>query len=188
MRRDKGSLKYFQDETQRVRCRRILNQVCEKTFLSFQDDPNSPTFLPRTLLDEEGWQPSQLIPDQIKNLGPASGILSAHQQYPTAAWLVVACDFPYADLTGIQFLCLHRNPTKAATVFRNAISVEPLLSIWELHSLTALEKNCQMNHLSPKASPRRTLELLDCEVLDPPQPELLTNINTLEEFAHFSFT
>lgn len=56
---------------------------------------HSPTTHPiETLLDKEEW----------RNKGPATGILTAHEQYPDSTLLVLAVDFPKTSAEALQEL------------------------------------------------------------------------------------
>ena len=51
-----------------------------------------------------------LIVDAEGFAGPAAGVLSAHQRYPHAAWLVVACDMPLVNARLLKQLPDAREP------------------------------------------------------------------------------
>src|ERR1041385_2657413 len=80
---DKGSLSYdlTSNESQRLRCFRLLKKVCSSVYISCKKDqaPKMEKFLPCLL-------------DSIEGRGPAIGIVSAHRISPETPWLVVACD------------------------------------------------------------------------------------------------
>lgn len=64
---------------------------------------------------------------------PMVGILSAFQQNPDTAWLVIACDMPYIKAETITELLDKRDATKKATAFENPQEhfPEPLITIYE---------------------------------------------------------
>src|ERR1700687_5122815 len=79
MGRDKGSIVYHGVD-QRSYCHQLLTPYCQKVFISCRKDQSS-------LLS-----PGQLpVFDLEKDLGPAGGLLSAHQFNPSVSWIVLAC-------------------------------------------------------------------------------------------------
>jgi molybdopterin-guanine dinucleotide biosynthesis protein A len=74
-----------------------------------------------------------MLPDQLDGIGPAAGILAAHQFAPDVAWLVMACDMPGIGRQEVQQLMAARNPAADATAFAPAPAgpPEPLCAIYE---------------------------------------------------------
>lgn len=121
---------------------------------------------------------------QIKDLdlpikSPIVGILSAFQQNPNTAWLVVACDMPFVDKKTIEFILQHRNPEKYATAFENPEEhfPEPLLTIYE----PKIYENLQEAVNQGKKSPMKILQSLDIELIKNFDFQWIKNINTVEE-------
>lgn len=170
MGRDKGSLIYpGQVEDQRSRCFYLLQAFCAQTFISCRASQRSD--LASTL---------PVIEDSVPYPGPAAGLLSAHRFDPEAAWLVLACDFPFVDSTLIKCLLEARSPDKAATLFQGESGVlEPLLAIWEPRALVRLGSECLAGNLSP----RLALEGLEVKTLACPFPQSLRNANSAVELA-----
>lgn len=121
-----------------------------------------------------------LVTDTFIDLGPLGAILSAFRHDPDAAWLVLACDLPLFDAPALDFLLQNRNPSAAATAFRqpeNPDFPEPLVAIWEpksyarMLSFLAQGVNC----------PRKVLINSDTNLLNAPHPAALMNANTPEE-------
>jgi molybdenum cofactor guanylyltransferase len=110
---------------------------------------------------------------------PLVGIVSAFNQNPNVAWLVVACDMPYVDGKTIEFLLNHRNPEKYATAFENSEEhfPEPLLTIYEPKIFPKLQEAINQG----KKSPMKILQNLDIELLQNFDNQWIKNINTLED-------
>ncbi|HVI46936.1 MAG TPA: NTP transferase domain-containing protein [Chitinophaga sp.] len=121
------------------------------------------------------------ITDAVPYGGPSAGLLSAHQQFPAAAWLVLACDLPLISSQSLEVLIRSRNPHKAATAFISPVNnlPEPLIAIWEPAGLAALEQNV----IAGKNCPRKTLLNSDIELLSNPYATEQFNANTPEEKA-----
>ncbi|MCR9251302.1 MAG: NTP transferase domain-containing protein [bacterium] len=58
------------------------------------------------------------IEDKYPEIGPKGGILSAFETYPESAWLVLACDLPFVNISNIKFLLDQRNPKNLVTTYR----------------------------------------------------------------------
>ena len=93
MRRDKAQLNYS-GEPQLLRAWRLLTAFTERAFVSVRDSQHDEPL--RASLP-------QLI-DTYDAVGPVAGILSAHDAFPDAAWLVIACDLPLLDETTLRTL------------------------------------------------------------------------------------
>jgi molybdenum cofactor guanylyltransferase len=110
---------------------------------------------------------------------PLVGIVSAFNQNPSSAWLVVACDMPFVDEKAIEFLLKHRNSEKFATAFENPEECfpEPLLTIYEPKIYPKLQESINQG----KKSPIKILQNLDIELLQKFDSQWITNVNTVEE-------
>lgn len=169
MGRDKGSLVYHNGESERVRCARLLSEVCADVFVSCRAEQI-------TSLEPE----LNPLTDAFLGIGAMGGILSALMRRPNAAWLVAACDMPYLDGATVQHLVRHRNPFKLATAYRNPTThlPEPLAAIWEPKSLQTL-----LRFLAQGTDcPRKVLIHSDAHLLAPPQPDALSNVNTPDDY------
>lgn len=119
------------------------------------------------------------ITDKFVGLGPYGAILSAFQDDPNAAWLVVACDLPLLKKEDFEFLKSKRNFSKMATACFNPETnfPDPLFTIWEPKVYQTL-----LSYLSIGYScPRKVLINSDTEVIHLPKPEVLRNVNTIDE-------
>lgn len=169
MQTDKGTLHYHTLD-QRQHTAALLSEFCPDVRVSVR--PDQATDLPA------GLKP---LPDTFLNLGPLGGVLSAFQADPNAAWLVLACDLPFLTRTTLEFLVTHRQPARAATALRSPWNEfpEPLITIWEPRSYGQLLRFLGLGY----SCPRKALINTDIELLNPPVPEELRNVNTPEERA-----
>lgn len=167
MNKDKSKLVYHSNLPQHEYLTNLLGNFCENVFVSARDEAQAAEYN------------NDVITDKFIGLGPYGGILSAFQQDPDSAWLVVAVDLPHLDETTISNLVTNRNTSKAATCFidpKNEFP-EPLISIWEPRAYSIL-----LEFLSKGYScPRKALINSDVEVIQERDIKALTNVNTPEE-------
>ncbi len=125
----------------------------------------------------------KLIVDQISDQGPLGAIYSAFCEHPDAAWLVIACDMPLLDMPTLEYLIQNRQPALPATAFRAPAfsdgSPDPLLAIWEPRMRNIVVQRIH----EKKRCARKTLSIAGVHLLEPPNPEILSNVNTPEELA-----
>ena len=169
MQTDKGALHYHGLD-QRQHTANLLAEFCPDVRVSVR--PDQAATLPAGLT---------ALPDTFLNLGPLGGILSAFQADPNAAWLVLACDLPFLTRETLEYLVSNRQPARMATSFRSPWDAfpEPLVSIWEPRSYGQLLRFLSLGY----ACPRKALINSDIELLSPPMPEELRNVNTPAERA-----
>lgn len=161
---DKGSISYH-GKPQREFTADLLSDFCEEVYLSLRED--------------DGSTPYPVITDKFVGLGPYGGILSAFQQDPNAAWMVLATDTPLLDETTVQQLVENRNPSKMATCFHNSETnfPEPLITLWEPRAYPRLLAFLSQGY----SCPRKALINSEIEELQLARPEVLKNANTPEE-------
>jgi molybdopterin-guanine dinucleotide biosynthesis protein A len=166
---DKGLINYH-GKPQREYVADLLQPCCESVFISCRADQ---------LADIP--PPYQGLPDSFLDLGPFGAILSAFRAHPHAAWLVLACDLPLLDAATLQYLAQHRNPARLATAFQSPDNEfpEPLITIWEPKSYPTLLQFLAQGY----ACPRKVLINTDTQLLQAPDPRVLTNVNSPEERA-----
>ncbi|MEH6680177.1 MAG: NTP transferase domain-containing protein [Sediminicola sp.] len=168
---DKGSLDYH-GIPQREYVYDQLEQFCQRTFYSCraQQYPE---------LNGKG----NTIWDQYGFPGPFNGLLSAHAQYPKVAWLVMACDLPFLNGTGISELISAHDPQKNATAFSNPGSgmPEPLAAIWEPSGL-----QCALDYLDKggKPAPAWFLRQANVKLVVPIDENMLLNANSPVDYDH----
>lgn len=164
---DKGSVNWHGKE-QRYHMADLLSPFCEEVFISFRPDQQfviEPPYLS--------------LRDTFLDLGPYGAILSAFRARPDEAWLVVACDLPLLSEKSLGHLVENRNVATIATAYQSSFNdfPEPLITIWEPKSYPVL-----LSFLAQGFScPRKVLINSDIALLDAPDPEELTNVNTPEE-------
>lgn len=164
MGQDKSGLVYH-GKPQREHLTDLLRPYCDAVFWSV--NAGQATDLP------ESEQP--LIVDAFNFSSPLNGILSAFQQDPTVAWLVVACDMPLLTARLLDALVAGRNSAKMATVFYNSDGQlpEPLVGIYE----PAFGLISQRAIAEGQVSPRRILQQHDIQLLTAPDVRELLNVN-----------
>ncbi|WP_210513834.1 NTP transferase domain-containing protein [Hymenobacter terricola] len=167
MQTDKGALHYHSLD-QRQHTAALLGEFCPDVRVSVR--PDQAADLPAGLT---------ALPDTFLNLGPLGGVLSALQADPNAAWLVLACDLPFLTRATLEHLVTNRQPARMATSFRSPWDEfpEPLVTIWEPRSYGQLLRFLSLGY----SCPRKALINSDIELLAPPAPGELRNVNTPEE-------
>ena len=164
---DKGSVSWFGKE-QRYHVADMLRPLCKDVFISCRAD-----------------QKQQINPaypaleDTFTGLGPYGAILSAFREQPDRAWLVVACDMPLLETETFKFLIERRKVSAIATAYNSPENEfpEPLITIWEPKSYPVL-----LSFLSQGYScPRKVLINSDVHLLQAPNTDALTNVNTPDD-------
>ena len=165
------SLLVFQGTPQIHRCYGLLSEVCGEVFLSLRRD--------QELVPE--LQSFPVIRDRYQDIGPISGILSAFEAEPDAAWLAMACDMPLVTRETIQQLVRERDPRQHATAFSEnpAGFPEPLLAIYEPSIRHCLAERVQEG----KTSLREAIHGYGFKPVRPSSPLCLSNVNSPEELA-----
>ncbi len=167
MGRDKGAISWH-GKPQREYMADLLKNLCAEVFISCR--PGQETEIETAY---------PILTDTFADLGPYGAILSAFRQAPDAAWLVVACDLPLLDRATLDFLLENRQPSRVATTFESPFDQmpEPLITLWEPKSYAVLLSFLAQGY----SCPRKVLLNSDALVLQAPNPEALTNVNTPEE-------
>ena len=166
---DKGLIEYH-GKPQREYLYELLQQVCEKTFISLREEQEAE--LPNRM---------ESIVDLNEYRGPYNGLLSAYKKNPEVAWLVLACDLPLMDLEALKELIAARNPEREATAFalkENPLP-EPLCAIWEPR---ALQNSVAYLESGNGTCPRKYLINHDSELVFPSNERVLLNANSEEEY------
>ena len=164
---DKGSVNWH-GKQQRYYMAELLKPYCEEVVLSCRAEQK-----------EEIDSNYKILQDTFIDLGPYGAILSAFREDPNKALLVVACDLPLLDDATLQYLITNRDPSKIATTFKNNFDgfPEPLITIWEPKSYPVLLSWLAQGY----SCPRKVLINSDVKLLEAPNPDALTNVNTPEE-------
>ena len=164
---DKGAVNWFGKE-QRYHMADLLKPFCNEVFISCREDQRQEIPGERNVLT-----------DTFTGLGPFGAILSAFREQPDSAWLVVACDLPLLDSDTIEYLTAQRDKSKIATAYTSPYDEfpEPLITIWEPKSYPVLLAFLSQGY----SCPRKVLINSDVKLLQAPDPEVLTNVNTPED-------
>ncbi|MEW9299284.1 NTP transferase domain-containing protein [Acetobacter oryzifermentans] len=119
------------------------------------------------------------IADRSQAIGPAAGLLAAHQEYSDVAWLALACDLPFLDDATLDTLIEARRDGCTAVAFRSEHDglPEPFCTIWEPAALEMLSRQVA----SGRVAPRQALISGDTLLLPACTPGALDNINTPKE-------
>ncbi len=174
MRRDKATLTYH-GRTQLESAMALLGPRVERAFVSVRPGQNDPV---RARFEQ--------IVDTREGLGPIAGIMAAQARYPEVAWLVLACDLPFLDEATLERLLAARDPARQATAFRSSHPdprhnglPEPLCAIYEPSSREAIIAHVA----SGRDCPRKFLINADTNLISQPNPGVLDNVNTPEEYG-----
>jgi molybdenum cofactor guanylyltransferase len=153
---------------QRYHMADLLKSLCDEVYIS------------RSSTEQEIDERYQTLTDTFTGLGPYGAILSALSQKPENAWLVVACDLPLLDKETLQFLVNNRDASAIATAYGNGFQdlPEPLIAIWEPKSYPVLLSFLEKGY----SCPRKVLINSDSKLLQAPNVDALTNVNTPEDF------
>jgi molybdopterin-guanine dinucleotide biosynthesis protein A len=168
MKMDKGGLQYH-GITQRKYLYNQLQELGIDSFISCRPEQV-------TQIDEG----LPMLPDTFNNLGPMGALLTAFREDPDSACLAIACDLPFLTVDTIKYLIENRDTSKLATAFQSPYDEfpEPLITIWEPNSYDVL-----LNFLSQGYScPRKVLINSDVRLLQPPNPNDLSNVNHPKEY------
>lgn len=164
---DKGNINWH-GKPQRYYMADMLKPFCKEVFISCRSGQHTETDKQYPILE-----------DSFTGLGPFGAILSAFREKPDSAWLVIACDLPLMDEATLRNLVAWRNSSSVATAYHSAVTdfPEPLITIWEPKSYPIL-----LSYLAQGNScPRKVLINTDITLLNAPNPEALTNVNTPED-------
>lgn len=166
---DKGLIAYH-GKPQREYLFELAGQFCDAVYYSARKDQlNSFSDSTHVIVDRNDYH------------GPFNGILSAHNEYPEVAWLVLACDLPLLDNRGLTELVEQRNTEKYVTAFSSKDTglPEPLIAIWEPKALAASKIHLETANSS---CPRKFLINSDIQLVVPSSEEQLYNANSMEDY------
>ena len=166
---DKGELAYH-GKPHREYLYELLEKFCDDVYLSVRSEQHQN--LPDNL---------KTITDKDQYRGPLNGMISAHQEFPEVAWLVVATDLPLIDKNSIRQLIDRRNPEKIATAYATHQSglPEPMFAIWESK---AFPKAIEYLESGTNTCPRKFLINSDIQLIFPSSDDILINANNKQEY------
>jgi molybdopterin-guanine dinucleotide biosynthesis protein A len=169
MQNDKAALPYH-GRSQLTEAMRLVAPLVARAFVSVRkdqiDDPLRARF-------------AQII-DRQENLGPIAGIVAAQEEYPSVAWLVLACDLPFLDTETLKHLLRARDPARDATAYLSSHDglPEPLCAIYEPGSRKALAAYLAEG----RQCPRKFLSRANVHLIAAPDARALDNVNTRAEY------
>lgn len=171
MKKDKSLLRY-QGKTQIESAFNLLSQFCEKIFISNRKA--------QAALHKHKGLPQIHDHQEFRDIGPLSGILSAMTEYPSAAWLVLACDLPFVSVKTLERLIERRNQSKTATAFTSANDglPEPLCAIYEPQGRAQLLRFFKEGITCP----RKILINSNIELVEQNDKMALENVNDPQEY------
>ena len=170
MQRDKAALRYL-GKSQLDRAFELASRHLPRVFVSVRaGQAADPTRAQHPL-----------IVDSVAGEGPIVGIRSALAAFPTAAWLVMACDLPFLSAAALSQLLRERDTAGLATAYRSVHDglPEPLCAIWEPAAAAALAAYQETGG----SCPRKFLIRSAARLIEPDDPRALDNVNTPEEYA-----
>ena len=172
---DKASLER-DGETQLDRAVRILGACLEDVFVSTHPSQQNDPLRSR----------HEQIVDCYEGLGPVAGILSAMDQHPDAAWLVLACDLPNIDEETIGYLLDKAPAEHPATAYLSVHDglPEPLCAVYRPMFRPVIERYVAEGIKCPR---KMLINSPTC-LLEQPKPGALHNINTPDDLAGTGIT
>lgn len=125
-----------------------------------------------------------LIPDRVKEIGPAGGILTALHHCNTEKLFVLSCDMPFIKAAAIEYV-ITQSPNYQITVPIHQQKFEPLFAVYSKSCHEKWEESIQEEvfKLQNIISNFKSQEL-DVEGNPLFPEELFTNINTKEDLQN----
>ena len=164
---DKGLIDYH-GVPQAVWAWQQLDALCEKSFVS----------VGASQVEKEPYVALPTLADRTRAGGPATGLLTAWQEFPGAAWLVIGVDMPLLDYHMLSILLDARDPSSLATAYlADDLAPEPLCTIWEGKAESVLNRRIEAGD----ASLRRCLESSQVKVIHPKSRRRLRSANSPDE-------
>jgi molybdopterin-guanine dinucleotide biosynthesis protein A len=166
---DKSGIEYH-GKPQREFLFDLLTPLCDNVYFSCKDKSGIPERL-------------HPLEDRFEIDSPLNGVLTAFSVYLNAAWISVPVDMPFVNMSVIRYLLDHRDRSKMATCFYDSDGQhpEPLLTLWEPAAGIALRKFFDAGEFSPRAFLMKN----HVNILSAPDPKILVNINSSDEFSDF---
>ena len=163
MHQDKSVLQYHASN-QRDHLIQLLSPICSRVFLSC----NAAQAIQLS-------KSYDVLQDIFEGIGPIGGIHAALKKYPSATWLVVACDLPFLSERTLSLLISNRQKDKQATAFRSGENgfPEPLLAIYEPAAYPEITLGIEKGMYSPS----KVLLNMDVAWLEVPDENELKNVN-----------
>ncbi|MDA0692612.1 MAG: molybdopterin-guanine dinucleotide biosynthesis protein B [Nitrospinae bacterium] len=154
---------------------KVLNQFCEKIFLSSRSD------LDMGPLANMAGEVERVNDDHI-GLGPVGGLATLMAAHPDKAWMITACDMPFLDEKNFEFIINERDPLRYGTCFiqKGRRGFEPMCAIYEPKFILPLYEAMSRRELSLS----RIISELPFKQVKIPDTDRYNfmNINTPEEY------
>jgi cyclic pyranopterin monophosphate synthase len=169
MKKDKALLTYA-GKPQAMRTLELLTPYCAGVYLSAR---------------EGQWANTELaayptITDEIEEIGPIGGMLSAFNRHSDANWLIVACDLPFLNEEALKTLIREYDPQSIATCFLS-VDLEYPEALFGIYSPTAHTVFREALDQDIRC-PVKVLRQSNGKFLKPTTDVRLDNVNTPEEY------
>ena len=146
----------------------LLTGVCENVWVAARSEQMSNPVYAR----------HSVIADAYSDIGPAAGLLSAWDEHPRVALLVLATDLLRMSNQGLSQLIGAREPNRYATAFLHEDGTpEPLCTIWEPSARSELRRRMEL----AQTSLREFLASKPCQLIKPREPRWILGANTPAE-------
>ncbi len=147
----------------------MMSNYCDEVYFSGRSEQNSSSNANQFIVDS-----------QINVTGPFNGLLSAHQKFPKASWLILACDLPLVTQESIDYLLKNRNQNAMATAYakKNSNLPEPMFSIWEAKAFNQI---LEFMESFQSRCPRKYLLQQNIQLIYPKDDTILLNANKPED-------
>lgn len=125
-----------------------------------------------------------VIPDIIKDMGPAGGIFAALTHSDSEQNFILGCDMPFVNTAAIQFIIDHAVQAQVIIPVRDG-KMEPLFGVYSKSCLLQWHELIQQGFLKLQEMVKQ-VSLLQIDTNDNPlfNYPLFVNINTPEEFKN----
>lgn len=174
MGQDKANMRHPDGRTLLGRTLELMEDCCEKCFVSLRHDQEIPDEWPVSLN-------TQILRDPVDgSAGPMSGMLIAMKTAPNNTWLVVSCDLPRLDPETLRHLIGSLQTGETFLAYRSEFDglPEPLCALYASGASVLLEEAQRQNFCCP----RKVLIRNDCRLLEPVTRRALENANTPEDW------
>lgn len=170
MGQDKGLINWH-GKAQRYYLADLLSGFCDKSYISCRPDQE-------VEIKHAGYA---TIPDSVSAKSQYGAILTAMKNYPSVAWLVVACDMPHIDSSSLSFLISKRDHKQYATAYINPETKlpEPLISIWESSAKKMLETEYSNGITCPRKALKANIDIVN--LIKPQNQKYIFNANTPDD-------
>ncbi|GJL79424.1 MAG: molybdenum cofactor guanylyltransferase [Nitrospinaceae bacterium] len=153
---------------------KVLNQSCDKIFLSSRSDLDMGPLADRAGVDR--------VNDDHIGLGPVGGLATLMAAHPDKAWMITACDMPFLDIKNFEIILNERDPLRYGTCFtqKGQRGFEPMCAIYEPKFILPLYEAMSRRELSLS----RIIRELPFKLVKVPEKDRYNfmNINTPEEY------